>query len=164
MAQIGCHVPAKAAKFRIRDRIFARIGSDDDIETNCSTFQREVRLRLILQPFNTLDPGVTNQVHHWKHQWKFIGHHRWAWKRNIGWRRCRNLFRRCRTLGCVQSVYSLCHSLPRPSSTLSTVSQCYFVSVIFIYSLILMETSFQLPLHHLQEGGKERNQVHRVHS
>lgn len=47
MAQIGCHVPAKAAKFRIRDRIFARIGSDDDIETNCSTFQREVRLRLI---------------------------------------------------------------------------------------------------------------------
>lgn len=42
MAQIGSFVPAEYASFRIADQIFTRIGSDDDIETNSSTFTVEV--------------------------------------------------------------------------------------------------------------------------
>ena len=42
MAQIGCFVPAEYGSFRITDQIFSRIGSDDDIETNSSTFMVEV--------------------------------------------------------------------------------------------------------------------------
>jgi DNA mismatch repair protein MSH4 len=42
MAQIGSFVPAEYASFRIADQIFSRIGSDDDIETNSSTFTIEV--------------------------------------------------------------------------------------------------------------------------
>ena len=44
MAQIGCFVPAEYASFRIADQVFSRIGSDDDIETNASTFMLEVKL------------------------------------------------------------------------------------------------------------------------
>ncbi|XP_014778440.1 mutS protein homolog 4 [Octopus bimaculoides] len=43
MAQIGCFVPATYASFRISDQIFTRIGSDDDLETNASTFMLEMR-------------------------------------------------------------------------------------------------------------------------
>lgn len=42
MAQIGCFVPAKYASFRVARQIFSRIGSDDDLETNASTFVLEV--------------------------------------------------------------------------------------------------------------------------
>ena len=42
MAQIGSFVPAEYASFRIAHQIFSRIGSDDDIETNASTFMVEV--------------------------------------------------------------------------------------------------------------------------
>lgn len=42
MAQIGCFVPAKYACFRVANQIFSRIGSDDDLETNASTFVLEV--------------------------------------------------------------------------------------------------------------------------
>lgn len=42
MAQVGCFVPAEYASFRLADRIYSRIGSDDDIETNASTFMVEV--------------------------------------------------------------------------------------------------------------------------
>jgi len=41
-AQIGSFVPAEYASFRIADQIFSRVGSDDDIETNSSTFSVEV--------------------------------------------------------------------------------------------------------------------------
>ena len=44
MAQIGCFVPATYASFRVCHQIFSRIGSDDDIETNSSTFMLEVML------------------------------------------------------------------------------------------------------------------------
>ena len=44
MAQIGCFVPATYASFRVSHQIFSRIGSDDDIETNSSTFMLEVML------------------------------------------------------------------------------------------------------------------------
>lgn len=43
MAQIGCFVPAQYASFRVANQIFSRIGSDDDIETNASTFMLEMR-------------------------------------------------------------------------------------------------------------------------
>ncbi|XP_013406219.1 mutS protein homolog 4 [Lingula anatina] len=43
MAQIGSWVPADFASFRVCDQIFSRIGSDDDIETNSSTFMLEMR-------------------------------------------------------------------------------------------------------------------------
>ena len=43
MAQCGCFVPAEKAAFRISDQIFSRIGSDDDLESNCSTFTVELK-------------------------------------------------------------------------------------------------------------------------
>ncbi|XP_022081598.1 mutS protein homolog 4-like isoform X1 [Acanthaster planci] len=43
MAQIGSFVPVEYASFRICDQIFSRIGCDDDIETNASTFMLEMR-------------------------------------------------------------------------------------------------------------------------
>ena len=42
VAQVGCFVPAEYASFRVANQIFSRIGSDDDIETNASTFMVEV--------------------------------------------------------------------------------------------------------------------------
>ena len=44
MAQMGCSVPADYACFRVANQVFSRIGSDDDIETNASTFMIEVEL------------------------------------------------------------------------------------------------------------------------
>ncbi|KAL4241059.1 MutS protein msh4 [Mactra antiquata] len=50
MAQIGSFVPAEYASFRIANQIFSRIGSDDDLETNSSTFTMEMReMNYILQ-------------------------------------------------------------------------------------------------------------------
>ena len=42
MAQIGSFVPAEYASFRLTSQIFSRVGSDDDMETNSSTFTLEV--------------------------------------------------------------------------------------------------------------------------
>ncbi|KAL5469247.1 hypothetical protein EMCRGX_G030476 [Ephydatia muelleri] len=43
MAQIGSFVPAEYANIRVAGEIFSRIGSDDDIETNASSFVLEMR-------------------------------------------------------------------------------------------------------------------------
>ncbi|KAJ6193254.1 DNA mismatch repair protein MutS [Bipolaris maydis] len=43
MAQIGCYVPANYASFPILHQLFARIGTDDIIESNVSTFAAEMR-------------------------------------------------------------------------------------------------------------------------
>ncbi|XP_027575757.1 mutS protein homolog 4 isoform X2 [Pipra filicauda] len=43
MAQIGSYVPAEYCSFRIAEQIFTRIGMDDDIETNASTFTKEMK-------------------------------------------------------------------------------------------------------------------------
>nr|AAQ20789.1 MutS homolog 4 variant beta [Mus musculus] len=43
MAQIGSYVPAEYASFRIAAQIFTRISTDDDIETNSSTFMKEMK-------------------------------------------------------------------------------------------------------------------------
>lgn len=42
MAQVGCYVPAESAQFRITDRLFTRIGFNDSIQKNTSTFVMEV--------------------------------------------------------------------------------------------------------------------------
>jgi hypothetical protein len=50
MAQIGSFVPADFASFRVADRIFTRIGSDDSIEANASSFALECQeLSYIMQ-------------------------------------------------------------------------------------------------------------------
>jgi len=51
MAQIGSFVPAEYASIRIADQIFSRIGSDDDIETNSSTFSLEVIANSDMRPW-----------------------------------------------------------------------------------------------------------------
>ncbi len=43
MAHIGCYVPAKFASFRLIDKLFTRIGTDDSLETNSSTFMVEMK-------------------------------------------------------------------------------------------------------------------------
>ncbi|KAH7391848.1 muts domain V-domain-containing protein [Pyrenochaeta sp. MPI-SDFR-AT-0127] len=43
MAQIGCYVPATYASFPILHQLFARLGMDDNIETNVSTFAAEMK-------------------------------------------------------------------------------------------------------------------------
>lgn len=43
MAQIGCFVPAQHAVVPIRDQIFSRIGTGDDMEHNLSSFQVEMK-------------------------------------------------------------------------------------------------------------------------
>lgn len=39
----GSYVPAEYASFRIAAQIFTRISTDDDIETNSSTFMKEMK-------------------------------------------------------------------------------------------------------------------------
>ncbi|KAG8132557.1 hypothetical protein E2320_010399 [Naja naja] len=43
MAQMGSFVPAEYSSFRIAEQLFTRIGMDDDIETNSSTFMKEMK-------------------------------------------------------------------------------------------------------------------------
>ena len=43
IGQIGCFVPAQHATIAIRDRILSRLGTNDDMEHNLSTFQTEMK-------------------------------------------------------------------------------------------------------------------------
>lgn len=43
MAQIGCFVPAKFASFKVIHNLFSRTSTDDNIESNMSTFSVEMR-------------------------------------------------------------------------------------------------------------------------
>ncbi|OMO52493.1 hypothetical protein COLO4_37144 [Corchorus olitorius] len=43
LAQIGCYVPAHFATFRAVDRIFTRMGTMDNLESNSSTFMTEMK-------------------------------------------------------------------------------------------------------------------------
>ncbi|KAJ4848896.1 MutS protein msh4 [Turnera subulata] len=50
LAQIGCYVPARYATIRVADRIFTRMGSVDNLESNSSTFMTEMKeMAFILQ-------------------------------------------------------------------------------------------------------------------
>lgn len=39
LAQIGCYVPARFSTIRVVDRVFTRMGSMDNLESNSSTVQ-----------------------------------------------------------------------------------------------------------------------------
>lgn len=43
MAQVGCYVPARCAQFRLCDKLFTRIGFNDSLGQNASSFVLEVR-------------------------------------------------------------------------------------------------------------------------
>ncbi|EXC02119.1 MutS protein-4-like protein [Morus notabilis] len=43
LAQIGCYVPARFSTLRVVDRIFTRMGTVDNLESNSSTFMTEMR-------------------------------------------------------------------------------------------------------------------------
>ncbi|XP_011001455.1 PREDICTED: DNA mismatch repair protein MSH4-like isoform X1 [Populus euphratica] len=43
LAQIGCYVPARFSTIRVVDRIFTRMGSIDNLESNSSTFMTEMK-------------------------------------------------------------------------------------------------------------------------
>ncbi|XP_008437055.2 DNA mismatch repair protein MSH4 [Cucumis melo] len=43
LAQIGCYVPAHFSTLRVVDRIFTRMGTDDSLESNSSTFMTEMK-------------------------------------------------------------------------------------------------------------------------
>nr|DAD47740.1 TPA_asm: hypothetical protein HUJ06_017677 [Nelumbo nucifera] len=43
LAQIGCYVPARFSSLRVVDRIFTRMGTGDNLESNSSTFMTEMK-------------------------------------------------------------------------------------------------------------------------
>lgn len=43
LAQIGCFLPCERAIIPIRDRVMTRVGGNDDMETNSSTFSTEMK-------------------------------------------------------------------------------------------------------------------------
>ncbi|XP_041573135.1 mutS protein homolog 4 isoform X7 [Taeniopygia guttata] len=53
LSDYGSYVPAEYCSFRIAEQIFTRIGMDDDIETNASTFMKEMKeITYIIQNAN----------------------------------------------------------------------------------------------------------------
>lgn len=51
MAQVGCHVPAESATFRVSDRILARVYLEDYLEYGASAFVLEVGARVVVSYF-----------------------------------------------------------------------------------------------------------------
>lgn len=43
LAQVGCYIPARFATIRVVDRIFTRMGTLDNLESNSSTFMTEMK-------------------------------------------------------------------------------------------------------------------------
>lgn len=64
LAQIGCSVPAEYASFRLAHQVFSRIGSDNDIETNASTFMVEVSGTTITFSIVNHFIDERNKLHH----------------------------------------------------------------------------------------------------
>eukprot|EP00121_Abeoforma_whisleri_P015931 Awhi_evm1s14646 len=48
LGQIGAYIPASYAGFKLMKNIFTRVGSDDDMETNSSTFMLEIVLHIVV--------------------------------------------------------------------------------------------------------------------
>lgn len=62
----GSYVPAEYSSFRIAEQIFTRISTDDDIETNSSTFMKEMKevpklTFLMLKTLNFLTNGQSSR-------------------------------------------------------------------------------------------------------
>ncbi|XP_064400656.1 mutS protein homolog 4-like isoform X2 [Halichondria panicea] len=63
LAQMGSFVPAEYASFRLTNQIFSRIGSDDDLETNASTFMVEMReVQYILQNVDSTSLVIIDEL------------------------------------------------------------------------------------------------------
>ncbi|KAF2993307.1 MutS protein msh4 [Curvularia kusanoi] len=63
MAQIGCFVPASYASFPILHQLFARLGMDDSIETNMSTFAAEMReIAFILRNIDHRSMAIVDEL------------------------------------------------------------------------------------------------------
>ncbi|KAL1610968.1 MutS protein msh4 [Nothophoma quercina] len=63
MAQIGCFVPAAYASFPILHQLFARLGMDDSIETNVSTFAAEMReIAFILRNIDRRSMAIVDEL------------------------------------------------------------------------------------------------------
>ncbi|PSN60591.1 hypothetical protein BS50DRAFT_604577 [Corynespora cassiicola Philippines] len=63
MAQIGSYVPATYASFPIFHQLFARLGMDDSIETNVSTFAAEMReIAFILRNINRRSLVIVDEL------------------------------------------------------------------------------------------------------
>ncbi|OLN90322.1 MutS-like protein 4, partial [Colletotrichum chlorophyti] len=63
MAQIGCFVPAEYASFPIVHNIFARVTTDDKLESNMSTFSLEMReMAFILGNVNNKSIAIIDEL------------------------------------------------------------------------------------------------------
>ncbi|KAJ4339112.1 MutS protein msh4 [Didymella glomerata] len=63
MAQIGSFVPASYASFPILHQLFARLGMDDNIETNVSTFAAEMReVAFILRNIDRRSMAIVDEL------------------------------------------------------------------------------------------------------
>ncbi|KAH4123620.1 hypothetical protein HBI49_025660 [Parastagonospora nodorum] len=63
MAQIGCYVPATYASFPILYQLFARLGMDDNIETNVSTFAAEMKeIAFILRNIDRRSLAIVDEL------------------------------------------------------------------------------------------------------
>ncbi|KAJ4312218.1 MutS protein msh4 [Neodidymelliopsis sp. IMI 364377] len=63
MAQIGCFVPASYASFPIMHQLFARLGMDDSIESNVSTFAAEMReIAFILRNIDRRSLAIVDEL------------------------------------------------------------------------------------------------------
>jgi DNA mismatch repair protein MSH4 len=63
MAQIGCFVPAEYAVFPIIEQLLVRTSTDDSIETNMSTFSREMReMAFILRNITNKSLAIVDEL------------------------------------------------------------------------------------------------------
>lgn len=63
MAQIGCFVPAQYASFTIIHNLFSRTSTDDNIESNMSTFSVEMRdMAFILRNINEKSLAIVDEL------------------------------------------------------------------------------------------------------
>lgn len=63
MAQIGCFVPAEYAAFPVIHQLFVRMSTDDNIESNLSTFSTEMRdIAFILRNINGRSLAIIDEL------------------------------------------------------------------------------------------------------
>ncbi|PVH97768.1 hypothetical protein DM02DRAFT_673841 [Periconia macrospinosa] len=63
MAQIGSFVPARSASFPVMNQLFARVGMDDSIECNVSTFAAEMReMAFILRNIDNHSMAIIDEL------------------------------------------------------------------------------------------------------
>lgn len=85
LAQIGCFVPATSAEFRMCDKLFTRMGFNDNIEQDASSFIIEVgslnssiSIPNLYRHLFVLLQDSWNWIHYEEHDAKQFGIYRWA--------------------------------------------------------------------------------------